>query len=237
MNLRRLLPAVLLLPAGIALAANPAPAPTPAVYPLETFASLGSNFARDTGLNQLGWTEAQFNAFIDGVRATYRGQGYVFTDDANRLRTEVQEKLRIASEKLEQAQLDFSQPQRLQSYMKDAAKQYKLQFSDSGLAFTLVARNSNLHPGPDDSVVLSCESFAADRRTPVPALALKQQRTKVSALVPGLAEIVQMMSPDGSALVVLPPDLSFGAGPWPEGVPPGSPVICMLQLHEIVAAP
>jgi FKBP-type peptidyl-prolyl cis-trans isomerase len=236
MNLRRLLPAVLLLPTIAAPAAEPAAAPAPAKYPIEAYVSLGSNFARDTGLNQLGWTEQQFNAFIDGLRATYRGRGYVFTEDAKRLRQDVEEQLRAASEKAEQAQLDFSQPQRLQAFMKEAAKQYKLQFSDSGLAYGLVARNSNLHPGPDDFVVLSSESFAADRRTRVPALAMKQQRVKVSALAPGLAEVVQMMSPEGTAMVVLPPDLSFGDGPWPDGIQRGSPVICMLQLHEIVPA-
>lgn len=238
MNLRRLLSPVLLLPALVASAADSAPAvPATAAFPIEAYVSLGSSFARETGLAQLGWTEQQFNAFIDGVRATYRGRGYVFTEDANRLRNEVQERLRVAAENAEQAELDFSQPQRLQAYMKNAAKEFKLQFSDSGLAYRLVSRNSNLHPGPEDSVVFSCESVAADRSTKVPSLALKQQRVKVSDLLPGLAEVVQMMSPEGSALVVLPPDLSFGAGTWPEGVPPGSPLLCMLQLHEIVPAP
>ena len=98
MNLRRLLPAVLLLPTIAAPAAEPAAAPAPAKYPIEAYVSLGSNFARDTGLNQLGWTEQQFNAFIDGLRATYRGRGYVFTEDAKRLRQDVEEQLRAASE-------------------------------------------------------------------------------------------------------------------------------------------
>jgi FKBP-type peptidyl-prolyl cis-trans isomerase len=239
MNFRRLFSPILLLPAVSAFAADSAPraAPVAAAYPIEAYVSLGSSFARDTGLDHLGWTEQQFNAFIDGVRATYRGQGYVFTEDASRLRTEVQERLRVALEKAEEAALDFSRPERLQAYMKDRAKEFKLQFSDSGLAYRLVSRNSHLHPGPEDLVVFSCQGVTADGRTPVPALALKQQRVKVADLLPGLAEAVQMMTPEGSALVVLPPDLSFAAGSWPEGLPPGSPVICMLQLHEIVAAP
>src|SRR6478735_8095212 len=98
MNLSRLFPVVLLLPA-LARAE-----PAPKAYTLETFASLGSNFARDTGLNQLGWSEQQFNAFIDGMRATYRGRGYVFTDDAMRLRRDVEAQLRLASEKVQQAE-------------------------------------------------------------------------------------------------------------------------------------
>lgn len=238
MNLRHLFFPIVFAHAALGFAADPASAvPATAAYSIEAYVSLGSNFARDTGLDRLGWSEQQFNAFIDGVRATYRGRGYVLTEDAGRLRKDVEERLRIASEQAAQADLDFSQPQRLQAYMKEAVKQYKLQLSDSGLAYRLVARNSNLHPGPEDSVVFSCEGFAPDRRTPVAALASKHQRVKVADLLPGLAEVVQMMSPEGTALIVLPPELSFAAGTWPEGLPPGSPVICMLELHEIIAAP
>lgn len=238
MNLRRFLAPVLLLPLAAAFAAGPAPAPRPAApFPLEAYASLGSNFARDTGLARLGWTEEQFKAFLDGIQATYRGQPYVFSEQAVRLQKDVQERLKQASEEVVREQLDFSRPGRLQAFMKDIAKEHSLQFSDSGLAYRLVSRGSNLHPGPDDAVMLSCEAIAPDGRTALSALALKQQRVKVSDLLAGLAEAVQMMSPKGSALIVLPPDLSYGSGPWPEGVPPGSPIICMVQLHEIVPAP
>jgi hypothetical protein len=71
----------------------------------------------------------------------------------------------------------------------------------------------------------------------VSVLTFKQRRVRVEELIPGLVEIVQMMSPDGSALVLVPPDLSFGTGPWPDGLPRGTPVVCILQLHEIIAAP
>jgi FKBP-type peptidyl-prolyl cis-trans isomerase len=233
MNLQRFR-LLLFLPATIALAE---PASPPKAYALETFASLGSNFARDTGLNQLGWTEQQFDAFIDGIRATYRGRGYVFTEDAMKLRGEVEEKLRLAAEKEQLAQLDFSDPKKVQAFMKEAAKQHQLQFSDSGLAFRLALRGSNQRPAPEDTVVLSCESVLPDGHTPVSVLTFKQRRVRVEELIPGLVEIVQMMSPDGSALVLVPPDLSFGTGPWPDGLPRGTPVVCILQLHEIIAAP
>src|SRR5688572_27015698 len=100
MNLRRLLfPVLLLPPLAAAFAAEPPPAPAPAApYPQEAYASLGSNFARDTGLAQLGWTEEQFNAFLDGVRATYRGRPYAFSEQAVRLQKDVQERLKQAGE-------------------------------------------------------------------------------------------------------------------------------------------
>jgi len=238
MNFRHLLPPVLLLSAASAFAADPGPASAAIPdHPLATYASLGSSFAGDTGLAKLGWSEAQFNAFLDGIRATYRGQPYALIEDAGRLRQEVQERLKQASAEVERGQLDFSQPGRVEAYMKEAVKQYKLQLSDSGLAYGINEGGSNFHPGPGDTVVLTCEAVAADRETPLPGLALKEQRAKVADLLPGLNEAVQMMSPRSSALVVLPPDLSFGSGPWPDGVPRGSPILCMLQLHEIVTPP
>lgn len=53
---------------------------------------------------------------------------------------------------------------------------------------------------------------------------------------PGLAEGVQLLQGGGKALIFIPPALSFGDGPWPDGVPRGMPLGFFLELHEIIPA-
>jgi FKBP-type peptidyl-prolyl cis-trans isomerase len=62
---------------------------------------------------------------------------------------------------------------------------------------------------------------------------------KVSDLLPGLAEGVQMMTSDSKGFFLVPPSLSFGTAHWPDGVAKNSPLIYRVTLHEIdpVAAP
>ena len=47
---------------------------------------------------------------------------------------------------------------------------------------------------------------------------------KMENLLPGLMEGLQMMTIDASAVFVLPPNLSFGNNPWPDGVQRGAPI-------------
>ncbi len=210
--------------------------PSGPVYSLSSYAALGSNFSRDAGLPALGWTEEQFNAFVEGMRASVRGEPYPFDEQAARLKKDIEQRLRTLAEEFQREQLDFSKPGRVDEFMKRMVKQHSLQMSDSGLAYGLMpGRGPKLHPAPEDTVVLSCEALAPDGETALPKLRLMQQRCVVSSLIPGLSEAVQMMAPGGSAVLVVPPELSFDEENWPEDVPAGSPIIYMVRLHEIVS--
>jgi len=59
---------------------------------------------------------------------------------------------------------------------------------------------------------------------------------KMENLLPGLMEGLQMMTIDASAVFVLPPNLSFGNNPWPDGVQRGAPIIVTVTLYDVVAA-
>ena len=54
-------------------AAQPATAASPA--PLSAYAAVGASLVQDNKLTQLGWTEAQVEAFLSGVRSGFRGEG------------------------------------------------------------------------------------------------------------------------------------------------------------------
>lgn len=224
---------VQLLPAKDELESDPASGH----HNLEAFAAVGSDFAASTHLAELGWNEAQFNAFLDGVRATFQGKPYPLDHRAQQLQVEIGQRLVEMKSEEEKKRLDFSQPGRVQAYMKEIAKQFALQFSDSGLVYALMPSKGNLRPGPDDTVVVSYDAVAADQKTDLPQISAKQRRCKVSDLLPGLAEGAQLLTASGSALLVVPPDLTYGTGDWPAGVVRGAPILFTLTLHEIVAQP
>lgn len=235
-SLKRLLPA-LALSAGLARAADPGGLrPAAGSYPLEAYVAVGSNFAQNTRLADLGMDEKEFAAFLDGVKAAFHGQPRSLDPQARQLHEAFRQRLQhLAEEESRARQNYFADPAHLEAYMKDAVKTFHLQRSDSGLAYGLVASGTG-RAGPDDTVVLSYDVIAADGQTELPQLSVKGKRTKVADLLPGLAEGVQMMVAHGSAMLILPPDLSYGDGPWPDGVVRGTPIIYTVKLEEILTA-
>jgi hypothetical protein len=105
-----------------------------------------------------------------------------------------------------------------------------------GLGYSVVMSNNGQRARPGDTVVLSCQAYAADAITPFPQLSSDRVRVKMADLLPGLLEGVQMMSVGSQGVFVLPAKLSFGTGSWPDGVPVGSPIIFHLKLLEVVPA-
>ncbi|HEX2861143.1 MAG TPA: FKBP-type peptidyl-prolyl cis-trans isomerase [Lacunisphaera sp.] len=229
-------PALFALVAGFASAAEPAK--PPGSFPPEAYASLGSNFARHNKLTELGWSDVQIEAFLRGMREAFAGKSRAFDAQAAALQDEVLARLeRIgAGEKMPPAEF-FADPARLDDYMKQVSKRFQLERMDSGLGFGMAARGGGSRPAPEDTVVLSCQVAAADAKSALPQLAMDRRRVKVSDLLPGLAEGIQMMTPDSQAMIVLPPDLSFGDGEWPAGVDRGTPLIYVVSLHEVIVAP
>ncbi|HVT73603.1 MAG TPA: FKBP-type peptidyl-prolyl cis-trans isomerase [Lacunisphaera sp.] len=235
--------ATLGLAAGPSAAGAPAPGPAPAApanppepeLPLAAFAAIGSSFARTNRLGELGWSEAQIAAFVDGIRAEFRGQGYPFDDTAQRVSAEMGRRLReIEARVAREHEEAFATPERLEQYMKETARRLHLMRADSGLAFGIIAPGGGNRPDPADTVVVSFVVRASDLKTDLPQLGADHLRIKVSDLVPGLAEGIQMMAVGGQALLVLPPALSFGQGAWPDGVD-RAPLVFKLTLHEVLS--
>ena len=244
---------LLLLPAGNSAAAGlplvdpaqsqaqPAFAAKPSsaqegVYPLAAFAAIGSSFAQSSRLPELGWDEAQIDAFVDGVRAAIHGKGYPFDENASKVSAEMGRRVHEIEERSkQQAAETFAQPARLQQYMKEARKHLRLQQTDSGLGYRIDPGRGGIRPRPNDTVVFTCIATAADETTNLPQLSSEQVRVKMTDLVPGLLEGLQMMTVESKAIFVLPPALSFGDRDWPLRVDRGTPLIFQITLHEIIS--
>ncbi len=227
--------ALLLLPLPVLRGADPAASPT-GKYPPETYVAVGADFARATRLGEMGWTEPQFNAFIEGLRATFQGKTIVLDQRAQQLQMEIAQRLQEVAEKAQSDRVDFAKPGRMQAYMKEISKEYNLRSTDSGLAYALMPGGTGFRPAPEDTVVVSYAVTGADQRTEFPQLAKDNFRCKVTDLLPGLAEGVQLLTPGSRGLFVLLPELSYDTGEWPAGVPRGQPLIYTVTLHEVKSA-
>jgi FKBP-type peptidyl-prolyl cis-trans isomerase len=219
-------------PAQPAEAPKGTPAPA-APTPLSALSAIGSLLAVSNHLDELGWSEAQIDAFVDGVRAAIHGKPYPFDDAARDASNAIGRRV-DEIEAREQAQ-EFAKPGALEKYLKDICKQMGLQESDSGLCYGIKFGAKGIRPGPDDTVVVSCTAIAADGKTPIPQLSNQNARGKVSGMLPGFVEGLQMMTVGSDAFFVLPPALSFGAGAWPPGVQRGAPLIFRIELKEVVS--
>ena len=223
--------------ATVALPPQPAGAPDGKSAPLTdaitlpALSAIGSSVAVSNHLDQLGWSEAQIDAFVEGIRAALHGRPYPYDaaaqDASNAIGRQVEE-----VEARDQSQV-FSRPGALEKYLKEICKQMGLQQSDSGLCYGIKYGVKGIRPGPDDTVVVSCSATAADGKTQLPQLSNPNARGKVSTMLPGFVEGLQMMTVGSEAIFILPPALSFGEGAWPPGVQRGSPLIFRIGLKEV----
>jgi FKBP-type peptidyl-prolyl cis-trans isomerase len=217
--------------------AQPSPTGARETYPAEAFAAIGSSFAESSHLPELGWNEAQISAFLDGVRAAFRGKPHVFDDTARMVSAEMaQRQKEIVARGIHESSGTSAPGGDLEHYMKEMRKRFFLQQTDDGLGYRVDPGRGGARPRPGDTIVITCTAAAADGTTKLPQLSSERARLRMADLLPGLMEGLQMMTVDAQAVFVMPPALSFGVGEWPEGVERGSPLVFSVTLHEIVTA-
>jgi FKBP-type peptidyl-prolyl cis-trans isomerase FkpA len=200
--------------------------PRPAAVPRELapYRALGSFVAENNRIPDLGWTEAQFDAFVQGERASFEGRGVPLDEDAKRLRDDVGRRV--------QAMFAADQPDPLTEYFRALREQEGAAQTASGLHYRIVESGSGTAPGLDDMVMLSFGASLPDG-TSLPAIGRARLRVRVRDLLPGLAEGVQLLHAGGRAVLYLPPELAFDADHRPPEVPPRTPVVVRLELHAV----
>jgi FKBP-type peptidyl-prolyl cis-trans isomerase FkpA len=210
--------------APAAVKAEPA---TPPVRPKPTgaYAALGSYMAENNRIADLGWTEAQFAEFLEGMRASFEGRGLPLDDDAKKLRDEISRKV--------QSMLAGEQPDPVEDYFRILREKEGALRTASGLHYRITEEGSGPKPKVGDTIVLSFSVRQPDGKER-PELSRARVRLAVADLLPGLAEGVQLLSVGGKALVFVPAGLSFAEADWPEQVPKGMPLAFFIELHEIV---
>lgn len=236
-RLRRLLLLAPLLLGGAVHAQNPATAGIPEELPLAAYGDIGYAFAQRGKIARLNWTEAQFEAFLAGVREAYNRTRRDPSPAAAVLTDRINLRLQQLTEEETQAfNASLRDPVRREAYMKEMCSRMHLERSDSGLAYGVQNMSGSVRPQPEDSVVATWVVQTADMKSEIELLAVHKTKMKVSELLPGLVEGLQMMTPGSAAMLVLPPELSFGNGKWPPGVERGTPLVYMVKLESVVPA-
>jgi FKBP-type peptidyl-prolyl cis-trans isomerase len=202
--------------------------------PLSSCGAIGSFLAVTGHFAELGWSEPQVGAFLDGMGAALRGKPFALDDQARQLLSDIGRQISDIAEirKLE-APRSLDPAGKLEWYMRKVRNRLGLQQSESGLAYRVERGRGGVRPRPGDTIVFTCTAIAADGSTRLPQLSGEKVRAKLDGLLPGLMEGLQMMTVDGSAVFVLPPGLSFGENPWPDGVQRGSPIIFTVTLVDV----
>ena len=226
----------LVLAAASAPGAEPGPAAAlPPDLPLAAFSAVGSAFAQGSQLPELGWSEAQINAFTEGVRAALHGKSYPFDETARLVSNEMGRRIHELNERAKLPSVAAAAPSAtgFDQTLKQARKSLGLQKTDSGLYYRVNPGLGGTRPRPVDTVVFSCTTTTADGKTTVAELSFTRARLKMTDLIPGLREGLQMMTVDSNAVFVLPPALSLGSGDWPAGVARDTPLFLAVTLHEV----
>jgi FKBP-type peptidyl-prolyl cis-trans isomerase FkpA len=209
---------------------QPAPSPPVAVprpKPAGPYAALGSYMAENNRIADLGWTEAQFQAFLDGFRASYEGRGLPLDEDARKLRDDISRKV--------QQMLAKEQPDPAEEYFRTLRDKEGVKQTPSGLHYRITEVGSGPRAQAGDTVVMSFAARLPDGRN-LSEFSRARVRLAVKDLLPGLAEGVQLLSVGGKALVYLPPKLAYSDENWPPQIPRGMPLAFFVELHEIVPA-
>jgi FKBP-type peptidyl-prolyl cis-trans isomerase len=91
-----------LLLAALILALAPAPAATaqtaadkaaPTPFPAQAYAEFGASMGQGSHFGELGWTDAQFGAFIDGMRAAFVGKPFEMDETGHKLSADVSHRI------------------------------------------------------------------------------------------------------------------------------------------------
>ncbi len=209
--------------------AKPAPAAAFVRPPeLAPYAALGSFMAENNRIPDLAWNRSQFDAFLDGFRASYEGRGLPLDDQAKRLRDDISQKV--------QSMLAVEQPNPVETYFRTLREKENVSRTDSGLHFRITEKGAGPMPKPADSVVISFSARLPDG-TALPSLSQARVKMVVQDLLPGLAEGVQLLHVGGKALIYVPPALAYPEGKWPPQIPPNVPLVFFVELHDVIGAP
>lgn len=202
------------------------------------FSEFGMALLQSGHFGELGWSDAQFDAFVDGMRQAFHERPAPMNEMSRTLAADSTRRIAEAKARTRQLLNGGVDPKlRLARYMKEMRLALQLQISDDGLGFNVEPATENgVRPRPGDTIVISCDAAAADAVTKLPQLSADHIRVKMEGMMPGLMEGLQMMTVGNKAVFVIPPELSFGDGTWPEGVPPGTPLVYTVELHEVTAA-
>ncbi|HYC70279.1 MAG TPA: FKBP-type peptidyl-prolyl cis-trans isomerase [Opitutaceae bacterium] len=209
----------------------PAPAPV-APGDLAAFEQFGTAVARSAGIADLGWTDAQFEAFVAGLRAAHEKRSLPVGEPGRGLMAEMQRRVADvrAGERAEHADAQLAQ------FLRNAKTGAAMQRADSGLLYRIIYPGAGPRPRPRDEVVAHFNAVMPDGKTPLPALSGQGIRMRVGEMPPGVDEALQMIALGGRGVFVIAPHLSFGEGEWPQGVARGTPILLQVEVLDLIPA-
>jgi len=195
---------------------------------LQPYAALGSFMAENNRIPDLKWTPAQFGAFQEGFRSSFEGRGVPLDEPAVRLRDEINQRV--------QAMTEAERPDPAKDYFRFLREKEGVKELPSGLHYRITEEGGGNLPKADDTVVISYAAGLPEGKS-LPALSRTRAKVAVRDLLPGLSEGVRLLKVGGKGLIYVPAALSFKPADWPAQLPPGTPLVFFVEMHDIIPAP
>jgi FKBP-type peptidyl-prolyl cis-trans isomerase len=173
-----------------------------------------------------------------GVRPDYeafaRGLQDVLEDKETRFsQEEAAEKLQAALVSAREKQ-DEVRRQAEADFFGETGKRPGLTRTESGLWYEVIAEGTGAKPGPADTVRVNYEGTFTDGTVFDSSYPRGEPAEfSLSAVIPGWAEGIQLMSEGAQYKLYVPSDLGYGPGGF-MSIPPYSPLIFEVELLSIV---
>lgn len=205
-------------------------APAESTEELAAYGSLGHSIAQSLHFRDLKWSDAQLDAFVRGMKAGRRGEDYTVSAKTESIARDLNRAIAEAQAR------EHAAPNHPADDLRDMVSQFGMMRTPTGFHIRVLNNGIGPRPRMQDTVVLTFSGRLLGAAADMSGLSRQHLRIKVSALIPGMQEAVQMLALNSQAVLILPPELSFGEGQWPKGVQRGSTLVFLIELEDIVAS-
>ncbi len=106
--------------------------------------------------------------------------------------------------------------------------------TDSGLEYVLLAPGQGEDPGPSSQVTVHYAGWLADGTLFDNSYERGEPASfSLGRVIPGWTEGLQLLKPGGRAILVIPPELGYGAQGSPPAIPPNATLVFQIELLAV----
>lgn len=191
---------------------------------------LGWMLGRQSGLRELGFSEAEVDAVIKGLRAA--ASGGESPQDLDAIRGSFEDFMR-KKQATYLGRLREESTAEGAAFMAETQKRSGVVVSPSGLAYEIEAQGSGASPKPEDVVRVhytgrlvngSVFDSSVERGEPIDI--------RLNEVIPGWTEGLQKISKGGKMKLYIPPQLAYGDNGQGE-IPPAATLVFDVELLDI----
>ena len=191
-----------------------------------------------SGINDLGFTEAELDTFFDGMRLAWKGdrppvtEGNIQDKLQHFLEDRAENYQKIKSKEMEE--IAAKNKREAESFWRNLDKDKTVNKTASGLYYQISEKGKAPIPTEKDEVTIHYTGTLLDGTVFDSSEERNQPATfPLDQVIPGFREGLQLIGKNGKIKLFIPPELGYGNRDMP-GIPPGSTLIFEVKLLEVI---